>query len=185
MTNAVSYVRGIIPDVENREINDFYPTPPEGTEALLNVESFTGSVWEPACGDGAMSKVISDHGHVVCSSDLINRGYGRWGVDFLADPPVYKTANIITNPPFKHAQEFAERALDLTTGKVAMLCRLAWLESVKRKPMFQSTPLSKVWVFSKRLHMARGGGETKGGMIAFAWFVWDHSYGGEPRIGWL
>ena len=111
----------------------------------------------------------------------------RGGVDFLLDFQTRAT-NIITNPPFKHAEQFARHALSRTTGKVAMLCRLAWLEGRARKTMFESTPLSSVWVFSKRLPMQRGrlveDGEF-GGMIAFAWFVWDHAHVGTPRLGWM
>jgi len=79
---TTAYVRGIIPDKANRERDDFYPTPPAGTRALLEVESFTGPIWEPACGDGAISKVLESAGHQVISTDLIDRGYGTGGGRF-------------------------------------------------------------------------------------------------------
>lgn len=185
--NAISYVRGIIPDSANREPDDFYPTPPEGTRALLSVEQFDGDIWEPACGDGAISRELEAAGYTVHSTDLIDRGYGVGGVDFLLD---YQTraANIITNPPFKFAEEFVRHALTRTTGKVAMLARLAWLEGIQRGRFFQSSPLARVWVFSARLHMQRARAATKtdaGGMIAFAWFVWEHGWRDAPRLGWL
>jgi hypothetical protein len=41
-----------------RAAHDFYPTPPEAVRALLSVESFEGSIWEPACGDGAISRTL-------------------------------------------------------------------------------------------------------------------------------
>lgn len=185
--NAVSYVRGIIPDSVNREKDDFYPTPPEGTRKLLEVETFSGKIWEPACGDGAISKELILAGHEVMSTDLIDRGYGKSGVDFLLD---YETRshNIITNPPFKLAEEFAWHAVARSERKVAMLCRLAWLEGSARRRMFTGTPLARVWVFSKRLHMQRARQAVKsdaGGMIAFAWFVWEHGHKGAPELGWL
>ncbi len=78
---------------------EFYPTPPEATRALLSVETFTGSIWEPACGDGAISKVLIEAGYQVVSTDLIDRGFGRGGEDFLKSTrPLAK--NIITNPPY-------------------------------------------------------------------------------------
>lgn len=78
---------------------EFYPTPPEATRALLSVESFEGSIWEPACGDGAISKVLEAAGYQVISTDLIDRGYGAGGHNFLkSDRPLAK--NIITNPPY-------------------------------------------------------------------------------------
>lgn len=78
---------------------EFYPTPPEATRALLSVEAFEGDIWEPACGDGAISKVLLEAGYEVISTDLIDRGYGTGGHDFLKSTrPLAK--NIITNPPY-------------------------------------------------------------------------------------
>lgn len=187
MSGAIAYARGIIPDAENRQRDDFYPTPPRATRALLAVETFEGDIWEPACGDGAISKVLEEAGYTVNSTDLIERGYGLSGVDFLLD---YQTTanNIITNPPFKFAQEFVEHALSRSRRKVAMLCRLGWLEGKERRKMFVSTPLAHVWVFSSRVPMLRNGEQMMaggGGMIAFAWYVWDHTYVGKPTLGWL
>jgi hypothetical protein len=187
MDSATSYVRGIIPDAINREKDDFYPTPPAGTRALLSVETFEGKIWEPACGDGALSNVLLDAGYEVTSTDLIDRCYGEHGVDFLMEAQP-RAPNIITNPPFKHADEFALKALSLTTGKVALLCRLSWLEGKKRRQMFESTPLARVWVFAGRLNMQRGRQPHKGessGMIAFAWFVWEHGHKGPATLGWV
>lgn len=184
--NAVAYARGIIPSGE-RERDDFYPTPPEGTRALLDVETFPGVVWEPACGDGAMAREIERAGATVIATDLIDRGYGRGGVDFLLDWST-KADHIVTNPPFKFAEEFARHALARCPGKVALLCRLAWLEGIGRRRLFTGTPLARVWVFSRRLRIVRGRqrdqGES-GGMLAFAWFVWDRGHEGGPRLGWL
>lgn len=183
-----SYARSIIPDTINRERDDFYPTPPRGTQALLAVERFVGSIWEPACGDGSMSRELEAAGYEVYSSDLIDRGFGAArSIDFLLD---YETVaeNIITNPPFKLAQEFVEHALARATIKVAMLCRLAWLEGKERRLLFERTPLARVWVFSSRLPMLRNGDPMMaggGGMIAFAWYVWDHTHSGPPTLGWL
>ena len=69
---------------DDREKDDFYPTPIEATQALLDREKFTGNVLEPACGDGAMSKVLINNGYQVISSDLFDRGYGKTGINFYA-----------------------------------------------------------------------------------------------------
>ena len=71
--SKVSYLNFRYP---RRVPHDFYPTPPEAIRALLSVETFEGSIWEPACGDGAISKVLLEAGHEVVSTDLIDRGYG-------------------------------------------------------------------------------------------------------------
>jgi hypothetical protein len=169
---------------EGRPEHDFYPTPPAASEALLRVEKFSKMVWEPACGDGAISKVLEAHGHVVTSTDLIDRGYGEAPHDFMTSP--YMAANVITNPPFTLAEQFVTLALRRTTEKVAILGKLQFLEGAQRRKMFESTPLKKVWVFSKRLSLTRDGKKMKNsGMIAFAWYVWEHGYQGQPTIGWI
>jgi hypothetical protein len=179
-------VTGVAVDRENREKDDFYPTPPEGTQALLAVERFEGAIWEPACGDGGISRILELAGYSVVSTDLVDRAYGVPRVDFLME---YKSLapNIVTNPPFKMVAPFMRKALQLSTGKVALLLRLACLEGSERREIYDSSPLARVWVFSKRLTMHRGGyeGETTGGMLAFAWFIWEHGYTGKPTLGWI
>lgn len=173
----------------NVEEHDFYPTPDYATEALLERECFEGGViWECACGDGAISKILKARGLQVFSTDLIDRGYGEVrNLDFIQElPAIYKAKHIITNPPFKIAKPFIEQALKMTSGKVAMLLRLAFLESADRYELFKNTPLKTVYVFSKRLTMsAKGEGAKKGGMIPFAWFIWEHGYEGKPYIEWI
>lgn len=173
----------------NTEEHDFYPTPKFAVEELLKRESFEGGViWECACGDGAISEILKQNGHIVFSTELIDRGYGEIrNLDFLSvEDPIMRSDSIITNPPFKLAKPFIEKALQLTGNKVIMLLRLAFLESENRYEMFQTTPLRTVYVFSKRLTMsAKGEGAKKGGMIPFAWFVWEKGYTGKPTIEWI
>lgn len=165
---------------------DFYPTPERGTLGLLKVESFNGSIWECACGDGAMSKVLETNGYTVISSDAEYRGYGK-RLDFFLCGELL-APNIVTNPPFNLSQEFAERALLLGCDKLALLCKLAFLEGVERSIWLSKSPLKNVYVFSRRLKMTRNGEEEiikGGGMIAFAWFVWERGYTDKPMIGWI
>lgn len=172
----------------DRRKDDFYATPPEATRALLAVETFTGPILEPACGDGAISKVLEDAGHQVYSTDLVDRGYkrGYGGWDFLGVGYPHYSANIITNPPFKLGEAFLERALLHSSGKVAMLLKLGFLEGSKRARILRHTPLAKVWVFAERLTFRIPEREQQGnGMLCFAWFVWDHAHVGPPTIGHL
>ena len=169
----------------DREQNDFYPTPPEATKALMEREVFNGIVWEPACGDGSMSKVIADYNKVL-SSDLINRGYGDWFGDFLLEDKT--VPNIITNPPYKYAQMFVEQAKKLADEKVAMFLKLVFLESSGRYKMFQDKtfPLKVVYVFCKRVPIYKAGITMKNsGLVAYAWFVWDKGYIGKPYLEWI
>lgn len=174
---------------EERQIDDFYATPPSATEALLRVESFDGPIWEPACGDGAICKVLKERGHVVQATDLVDRGYGASGIDFLME---YKPhgPHVVTNPPFKLATQFVQKALQLTTGKVAMLLKVGFLEGVERAPIFDAEPFARLWVFRRRQSFLKNGThgiemEGRGGMIAYGWFVWEHGYTGKPTLGWI
>ena len=184
---AVHRSTGVVVDRENREKDDFYPTPPEGTEALLGVEKFAGPIWEPACGDGAISRVLEAAGHHVISTDLVDRSFGLARIDFLMEQKPL-APNIVTNPPFKLSAAFIRQAVRLSSGKVALLLRLACLEGSERGAIYDSTPLARVWVFRKRLSLQRARQATandNGGMIALAWFVWEHGYTGKPTLGWI
>lgn len=171
----------------DREADDFYATPRSSIEQLLGVESFDGPVWEPACGDGAISRVLQEKGYEVTSTDLIERGYGKGGIDFLME---YKplAENIVTNPPFKLGTEFAGHALHLVRRKVAMLLKVGFLEGPTREVLHMS--LARVWVMRRRVTFLKGGKEFsrsngKGGIHAYAWFVWDKSHSGPVTLGWL
>ena len=184
--SAASRAAGIATDKVNRERDDFYPTPAYAVEALLDREIFDGQIWEPACGDGAISKVLKARDYSVQSTDLVDRGYGTPRIDFLME---FKTQapNIITNPPFKNATAFAYKALTLATRKVAFLCRIQFLEGIERRTLFDTYPPKMVLVFSERLTLWRNGIATSesSGTNAFAWYIWDHDYNGVPQLGWI
>lgn len=124
-----------------RQFHDYYATDPKAVDVLLAEESFTGSIWEPACGEGHLSRRLEELGQAVISTDLIDRGYGQGGIDFLACTKSLGD-NILTNPPYKFALEFCKHGLQLLPdgGKLAMFLKLTFLEGQKRKPFFQRTP---------------------------------------------
>lgn len=173
---------------EPREENDFYATPAPTTRALLRVERFEGPIWECACGDGAISRVLQESGYEVVSTDLIDRGYGEGGRDFLMEPQLL-ARNVVTNPPFSEADDFALRALGLGAEKVAILQRIAWLEGAARhQRVWARHPPARIWVFAKRQTLWKGGSQNareKGGTICFGWYVWDATHSGAPTLGWL
>ena len=140
---------------------DFYPTPAWATFALLDNETFTGQIWECACGDGAMSNVMEKAGFSVISSDLYDHGYGEFGHDFLTTDR--RSPNIITNPPYYNAEHFVATGLRQAERKFALLLRLAFLEGARRtKSIFHVHPPSRVWVFSERITFYPKGVERKG-----------------------
>jgi hypothetical protein len=169
--------------------NIIYNTPDWVTQALLDNEKFEGNCWEPACGNGAISSVLEKNNLYTVSSDIQgNYGFRHDFLNSKYDWPGYSIDNIITNPPFSLAQDFIEEALIEAESKVAMLLRLAFLESSIRKEFFERTPLKKVLVSSKRITMypTNYGGEMKnGGTMAMGWFIWDHAYTDKPQLGWF
>jgi hypothetical protein len=83
---------------------DFFPTPRWATFALIENEKFDGEIWECACGDGTMSRVLEETGQPVRCTDLYDRGFSESGVDFLTPPS--EADNIVTNPPYNCAEGF-------------------------------------------------------------------------------
>jgi hypothetical protein len=170
----------------DREVNDYYATEPDTINALFNVENFEGSIWEPACGEGHLSKRMIELGKDVISTDLIDRGYGQSSIDFLKQTKKHGD-NIITNPPYKYAQEFVEKSIELATKKVAMFLKLTFLEGQKRRKMFNKYPPHFVYVFSQRKKCALNGKfeEMGSSAAAYAWFVWEIGYKGDTIIKWI
>lgn len=177
--------------------NDLYETPAVAVQALLSAEALPRHIWEPACGPGAIVRVLRDAGHVVTATDLVDYGspdQDAHGRDFLMErfAPDGVEA-IVTNPPFKLAGEFVAHALS-AVPIVAMLLRLAFLESERRTPILDSGHLARVHVFRNRLPMMHRAGQgiaaaekQNSSALAFAWFIWDRAHTGPTqlrRISW-
>ena len=174
-----------------REDNDFYATEPKALELLLDIEEFDPYVWECACGKGHLSEVLKKRGYIVKSTDLIDRGYGEGGVDFLQTNERHN-GDIITNPPYKYAQQFVEHALEVIPDgqRVAMFLKLTFLESKNRRELFKRYPPELIYVSSSRLQCALGGlfekyKQSGGTAVAYGWFIWRKGFTGEPRVRWF
>lgn len=172
----------------DREINDYYATEPKAMELLLLEETFNHKIWECACGEGHLSEVLLKNGYDVKSTDLIDRGYGIGNVDFLKQEEKWD-GDIITNPPYKLALDFVQKALDLIPNgnKVAMFLKLQFLEGKARRKFFNENPPKTVYVSSARLNCARNGDfeNFQSSAIAYAWFVWVKGFKGDPIIKWI
>ena len=164
---------------------DFFPTPAWATYALIDNEKFKGGIWESACGDGAMSKVLAQATPSVTSSDLFKRGFGESGVDFLDTDR--RADNIVTNPPYNAAEGFVRSGVTLARRKFALLLRLAFLEGANRaNTIFANMPPSRVWVFSERITFYPAGAVQAGsGTTAYAWFVWDKDAPSGTELKWF
>lgn len=156
---------------ENREALDFYATDKRAIEELLNREKFKTTVYEHACGQGHIGKVLKEHGYEVKATDICYRGYGEEKeVDFFAVKE--NDLDIVTNPPYFCADQFIKHALEISKSgtKIAMLFRLAFLEGQKRYELFKKYPPERVYVFSKRLNCAKNAEfeKYKSSAIAFS-----------------
>lgn len=138
--------------------DDFYETPEEATRALLAHETLPHRLWEPACGKGAIARLLIEAGHDVVSTDLADRGYGQSGIDFLMEHSAPDGVEaIVTNPPFKLADEFVRHGLRLVP-RVVMLLRLAYLEGAGRADIHRHC--ARVWLGRERLPFMHREGHT-------------------------
>ena len=174
---------------DERAANDYYATDPQAVEMLLALESFAPLIWEPACGEGHISKVLTANGYEVISTDLIYRGYGEpEPMDFLTETFPDFEGDIITNPPYSAGLEFVERALETVRpgGKVAMFLKMQFLEGKRRGELFAKTPPRTVYISRSRLACAKNGdfSHTEKA-IAYAWYVWEKGFTGDPVIKWF
>lgn len=170
-----------------REEHDYYATEPKALELLLEKESFK-NVWECACGGGHLAEVLKSHNILSRATDLINRNYGTGELDFLEYSGKHD-GDIITNPPYKYAQQFIEKAIDCVNegSKVAMFLRIQFLEGKARGKMFDKYPPRVVYVSRTRLKCAIGGEFDKmtGSATCYAWYVWEKGYTGDTVIKWI
>lgn len=159
-----------------RRENDFYPTQPEATRALLKAEAqYLGKyprVWEPACGDGAIAKLLP--GEVV-ATDLIDRGYGTQA-DFLKSEKLADA--IVTNPPFKLAAEFIEHAWMMDVGYLALLLKAQYWHAKARINLWNLWPPTIEYRLTWRLDFTGGGAPT----MDCTWFVWCRERGPTKRV---
>jgi hypothetical protein len=190
--------RAIHRSAHQRKTRDFYATPAWVTEALLRHIRFRGPIWEPCCGDGAMSMVLAAHGHQVVSTDIVDRGFGTAGLDFLATNTVPGgCVSIITNPPYgdtgSHIGQsrsapamlrFLRHALVLTAsvqGQLALLVRLSWVAGVRAASIMSAGPFAATIILNRRIQWFEDGDQTNTAQHHHAWIVFDHAHPpGQP-----
>ena len=168
-----------------RKKSDFYETPYTLTRKFLDVEDFDKSlsVCEPACGGGAITRVLKEY----WEDDKVT-AYDK-ETNFLWETGEYEY--VITNPPFSIAFEFIQRAKLVAKSKFAFLLPLSYLHGKKRFDEIysdRSYGLEKVYVFTRYPMLGealREDGKYNTGMMVYAWYVWTNGYSGLPTIDWL
>ena len=156
---------------KKRSETDFYPTPPEVTEALLRVLDLpkTIRVWEPACGEGDMVNVLRRAGHSVLATDL------SYGQDFLTEP-LAECDWIITNPPFSVSDKFIERCAE-HKKPFALLLKSQYWHARKRYDLFQRIKPSVVCPLTWRPDfLFKKPGKRGAPLMDVMWCVWEPPY---------
>ena len=175
--------------LQERAEDDFYATPSFCAEMLMENEIFAPTIWECACGMGHLSEAFSRGGYDVISTDLVDRGYGTSGVDFLETTRLPKEdISIVTNPPYSLAKEFVLHSLELLHEgqKCAFFLKIQFLEGQSRWELFRDNPPKTVYVSIRRISCLRNGeGDKMASAICYCWFVWEKGFKGEPTIRWF
>ena len=199
--------------VEAHDSLDDFPTPPWATRALFehvifrfhpNRRAFKGMrAWEPCANRGFMYAPLTEYFGHVFPSDIFDYDMGYQQHDFLmpfipggADP----THWIITNPPFRLAEQIIQRGRDVSRQGIAVLVRSAFLEGVDRyETLFSCNPPTLVAQFAERVIMHKGilrdpskeyFDERTGTMkrpstaTSYTWLVWIGGMDPQPMM-WI
>ncbi|MBB3234410.1 hypothetical protein [Phyllobacterium endophyticum] len=176
-----------------REKDDFYPTPPEPTRALLHAEigrlrDFR-SIAEPAAGDGAMVREMEALGLNVFASDMIDRGCGaviKNFYDFTHE--TFPSYAIVTNPPFSECgwgngkARWLKHALEtLQVEYMALLMNWGWPGAGGMKHFYAAHPPARVYLMRWKIDFTGQGAPP----MLNAWFVWDTKHHGETVLRML
>jgi len=183
--------------VWQRDSLDWYVEPESVTRDLLSVESFVGTVWDPACGGGNIVRAVLASGGEAFGTDIVQRP-GEFPFagcfDFLKQGSGF-VSNIVMNPPFfraKGAEAFIRHALAITKGKVAAFVDIRFLAGFERATgLFAEHPPARVWIVTPRVSCPPGdylaaGGKAGNGSSDWCWLVWDRTLPpSATQIGWL
>lgn len=181
---------------ESHDSLDDFPTPPWATRAfceyLLKGEIIgTDTVWEPACNRGYMAKPLSEYFNTVHTSDIHDYGWkGQHRVtDFLFphSEPEDKIDWIITNPPFRLAEDFIFRGLEVARKGIAVIVRTSFMEGVRRyNGIFKDSPPTYVAQYAERVPMHKARYDPNGTTAtSYAWFVWKKGCDSNCQLKWI
>lgn len=157
-----------------REPRNFYATEEAATLALAKVERLPPVLWEPCCGQGHIAAPLGRLGHRVIATDLVDRGFGRGGIDFLRTTRAAAPA-LITNPPYGQGQVEAFIVHALAGLRLTWFALfLPWrFYPAYRDGLLDRFKPARLWCFTWRVKTAIGGDFTRRhGLIDFAWYLW-------------
>jgi len=177
---------------KEREKDDFYATHPKALSIFLDKLKSDGIEicrrFGEVCGQGHLSKLLMEKGYKVYSTDLIDRGFGLSGIDFLKSQNGWD-GDILTNPPYKYAEEFLKKAMSIlrTGNKCIMFLKIQFLESQGRRELFKKYPPKYVYVNSERQMCAMNGEfeKYKATALCYCWYIWEKGFTGDTIVRWI
>ena len=185
---------GVNPNAE-RQAEDFYATDPKALDLFMSRIAeddywINKKVWEPSCGMGHLSELLINKGKIVLSTDIIDRGYNNFnGVCNFLDSTDIFDGDILTNPPFKLAEKFVEKGIELLQygNKLLLFLKIQFLEGQKRKILFKKYPPKYVYVYSSRQLCCKDGEFEKytATTQCYAWYIWEKGFTGETILRWI
>ena len=154
--------------------SDWYVEPVFAVGALFECVRFEGTIHDPACGGSTIPKIARTRGMAVTASDLVERGFGESGIDFLSDTT--PRANLVSSPPYKLAELFVHHALAVAEHKVAMSVRTSFAHGQARyRSLFAPHPPALILSILSRCPSMPPGGcgiPARGGTTDHVWLLW-------------
>lgn len=179
---------------EGKDSLDDFPTPPWATRALLEQHLLNDfdignqTCLEPACGRGYMATPLAEYFAKVTAHDVYPYGYGEV-CDFLDKTELFRPPVdwVITNPPFRRAEDFFFEASKTARVGIALLVRTVFIESVGRyQRIFAQKPPAFVAQFCERVAMVKGRVDPKASTATgYAWIVWTREEASSTELRWI
>lgn len=172
---------------------DDFPTPPWASRALIEhvvlskVSLQKMTCLEPSCGRGHMAVAFEEYFKEVIASDVFDYGFGHVSDFMSCQYGVNSVDWVITNPPFRLAEQFILRSLDVARVGVAMLTRTVFVESVGRyERLFKIHPPTRVAQFAERVPMVKGRVDKKASTATgYAWLLWQKGTKRPCELLWI
>lgn len=180
---------------QDRQEEDFYATPDIAVEKLFEICGkhnirLPNLIMEPSVGSGNIAEVLKKHGHQVTGFDIVDRRWpGTIVKDFLTvDERPEEPMAIVANYPYKYVAEHTFHSLQLLRNGeyLCSLAKIQFLETEKRRKLFDEYPPKFCFVFSKRIGCLNNGLSPKNSSaVCYAWFIWEKGFDGYPLIDWI
>lgn len=170
------------------EFDDFIPTPGFATRVLYEIvapelkrDANKLTIHDPAAGHGHMLRVFREYGHRAVHGSDITEHPGVDQEDFLKASTSSHDV-IVTNPPYKHLNQFIDKSLGMARYGVGMLVRVQALEGQTRyQAIYRGRPPTQIAFFSDRIPFKAGRVVRKAPKMFFHTWLWWNFEDAAPR----